>query len=258
MTIERGNGTEWGDLQQWLLEDYDARIREITLRIEQRQQLVNYTLVAIAGMAAAVGYIGSAGSRLGGWVSTLAFVASGFFLLFALGYIKHDLQVAINASYIEFEIRPLLTRLGGLPDSVLGWERYINAQRVFLRPTWWLHALLEAVYPLLMLIPFAACFAYGMVSLISYRAECLRSDESALKIWLPVTLALASVVFVGFIVTMIGGVAVVQAQQKINRSSSLLAAVPSLEKRVAQLEKRVDGLELPHSEPGAGGGELDD
>ena len=232
----------WQDLQKWFQQEYNARVQEISMRIEQRQQLVNFALIAIGGLLAFLAYGQGIVDKLGEWACTLSLVASGFFLLLALSYIKHDLQVAFNAEYIEKGIRHHLIKDGKLPTTVLGWEQFMNAKRRFPRPSWWFHALLELVN-LLLLLPFALLCSFGMHFLFSHWGgqELPLSNQS--PVWFQGTLALAVVVLAALLLTLSAGWVLVRAQRAISRGGKGTSLCNAHQTKLNDLSCRVAKLE---------------
>ena len=242
-SLEHRDG--WQNQQKWLQQEYNARVREISMRIEQRQQLVNYSLVAIGGLAAFLGYGWNMIDALGHWAATLALVASGFFLLLALSYLKHDLQVAFNAEYIEKGIRPRLIEDGHLPGTVLGWEQFMNAKRRFPRASWWLHALLESVNLLLLLLPFALLSSYSGHYLFTHYKDkdLVLSGVHSYAVWFWGTFGLAVVVLTGLLLTLIAAWTLVRAQRAISKGVWRVPPCDTHQSRLDDLNCRVDGLE---------------
>ncbi|RLJ01732.1 MAG: hypothetical protein DRP11_03950 [Candidatus Aenigmatarchaeota archaeon] len=112
--------------QQWLMEDFRARIKEIELRIQLRQTIVHYGLVALGGITALLSVLLTKKQELSmveEWVSTINLAAGFFFLSFSLWLLRHDLFIAYNAQYIEEHIRKML------PSGLLRWERFLSEKR---------------------------------------------------------------------------------------------------------------------------------
>jgi len=83
--------------ENWLLEDLRARASEINVRLQLQQQLVNYALVALAGVSALTASIYT---TAGLWICPLALASCLFHLSLAVGYLRHDLMLAYNAQYV--------------------------------------------------------------------------------------------------------------------------------------------------------------
>ena len=232
---------ECHDAAKWIEIEYMARVQEISMRIEQRQQLLNYALLAIGGLLTFVGAGGSLISGLGAWVYTLGFVVSAVFLLFALGYLKHDLQIAYNAQYIEQRLRPNLLETTGLPDFVLGWEAFMNSKRPFPQLVWYVHAVLEVVGPLVPLVPFAVLYVGDCYFLVSDGHAGKLSSEP--RGWLTLTIFLASVVLVEFLVTLGALCLLAGAQRGISRSHRPAPKAQPDGAHMDRLEARLVALE---------------
>jgi len=229
------------DAARWIEIEYAARVQEISMRIEQRQQLLNYALLAIGGLLTFVGAGGTLICGLGVWVYTLGFIVSAVFLLLALGYLKHDLQIAYNAQYVEQRLRPRLLQTTGLPDFVLGWEAFMNAKRPFPRPVWFVHALLELVGLLVAIVPFAVLYSWDCYFLvINGRAGKLSAEPRG---WLTLTLFLAALVMAEFLVTVGALCQLVGAQRGISRSHRPAPKAQPDGAHMDRLEARLVALE---------------
>lgn len=248
MADAAGNPNANSEALKWIAREYDTRTREISMRIEQRQQLLNYTLLAIGGLGAFLGYGQSLLKSVSAWSWTLAIVASGVFLLLALGYLKHDLQVAFNAEYIETRIRPYLLDCAGLPDCVLGWERFMNAKREFPSLAWVLHALLEFVSLLIMLIPFASLYSYSGLFLWTHRFNWRGEVASYQDAWFWTTIPLAVGVFAGLVLTVLTLLILARAQWAISRGAKSAPGPQALSAKLDGLAQRVGALEACRAE----------
>ena len=147
----------------WYMEDYRSRRASINLSLEQEQHLVNYSLIALAGITA---FFGNLYSKLGGWLCPLLFSAALLFLAILILYLRHDLLIAYNAQYGEIYIRQMITP--NLPEGALSWEKYISMkrggkkklERAF-------HVVLAISRFVPILIPSAIFFGAGVYSLFS-------------------------------------------------------------------------------------------
>jgi len=112
--------------QEWLMEDFRARIRGIEFRAQSRQTVIYYGLVALGGITALLSVLLAREQRcfaVGGWLATINLAAGFFFLSFSLWLLRHDLFIAYNAQYIERYIRKFL------PRELLQWERFLAKKR---------------------------------------------------------------------------------------------------------------------------------
>lgn len=123
------------DVQEWLREDFRARVSEIERRLGLRQSVVHYGLVAVGGITGLVAIAYAKDLSLGNlreWLIPMSLGSGLFFLIFTLLLLRHDLFIAYNAQYIERELK---TNIKDLPSGVLAWERYVCDKRSKYRRT---------------------------------------------------------------------------------------------------------------------------
>ena len=160
--MRRGKGVAMASEDNWYMEDYRSRRASINLSLEQEHRLVNYSLIALAGITA---FFGSPYAKLGGWVCPLLFSAALLFLAIVILYLRHDLLIAYNAQYAEIYIRQMIA--SKLPKEALSWEKYISMKRGGKKKSRVFHGLLAISRFAPILIPSVIFFGAGAKSLFS-------------------------------------------------------------------------------------------
>ncbi|MCK4392960.1 hypothetical protein KAX17_08650 [Candidatus Bipolaricaulota bacterium] len=153
--------------EDWIREDFRARIREIELRMEQRQQMINFALVSLGGLLGLLGVLLRFGDLSKLFPPLLVFPIAIYFILFCIAYLRHDLFIAYNAQYlVNRVITSIRGRNASLPVDVLTWEEYVNSKRASKEgvkgfPGLIFHIGLGSARVLLMLFPGIAALAWG-------------------------------------------------------------------------------------------------
>lgn len=153
--------------EDWIREDFRARIREIELRLQQRQQMINFALVVLGGLLALLGGLLKFGGFSGLSLPLITFSISIYFIVFCIAYLRHDLFIAYNAQYLVDRVVPSVRgRNASLPVDVLTWEEYVNSKRASKEglkgfPRRIFHVGLGSARVLLILLPGITALAYG-------------------------------------------------------------------------------------------------
>lgn len=153
--------------EDWIREDFRARIREIELRTEQRQQMINFALVALGGLLGFLGVLLRFGDLSKVFPPLLVFPIAIYFILFCIAYLRHDLFIAYNAQYlVNRVISSVRRRNASLPADVLTWEEYVNSKRAIREgvkgcPRLIFQIGLGSARVLLMLLPGIVALAWG-------------------------------------------------------------------------------------------------
>lgn len=110
----------------WLREDYRARMREIERREDLRQSLVNYSLIAVAGITA---FLVSRYGEVGIWIPVLSLLSAILFLSLLVSYLRHDLFIAYNGQYIlEYVLEPAKQK-ALFTYKRESWEEFLGKRR---------------------------------------------------------------------------------------------------------------------------------
>jgi len=153
--------------EDWIREDFLARRREIELRIEQRQQMINFALVALGGLLGLLGIVLRFGDLSKVYPPLLTFPIAIYFIVFCIAYLRHDLFIAYNALYLVTNvIAEIRGRNASLPVDVLTWEEYVSNRRASQKglKSWAIrgfHIVLGGARILLMLLPGIGALGYG-------------------------------------------------------------------------------------------------
>lgn len=226
------------DVQEWLREDFRARISEIQNRIGQRQSVVQYGSVAVGGITAlvATAYAKemSLGALLHEWLIPMSLGGAFFFLAFTLMLLRHDLL------YIEKVLKP---KIKG-PSDILTWEKYVCSKRAKYRITHYALAL-SRIVP--MALPCLALLGMGAKA---FWDMCPNFVECFTRIgnwpWKIITGTLAGVDIVGLGLLVWSACLVSKEEREITKvaeDSLFHIGVHELVKRIADVEKRVSSME---------------